>query len=224
MSEADTQDPPKETAATEKGAPAASGVEGASGGEGEVAFAEPELVKVEPDPLDVAKAEAQKYREQLLRTAADFDNFRKRSRREIEDAQKKGKEQTVKELLSVFDNLERAVQIAENAPDAKSVVDGLKMIIRQFGTTLEKLNIKRIQAVGEAFDPMKHEAIQHAHSAEHAAGVVMAEVQPGYLLGDVLMRAAMVVVSKGPEEPAGDAPAGATEAPAEKPADPEPVH
>jgi molecular chaperone GrpE len=221
MSEAETQDPPKETDATDKAADAASG----GGAEGEVAFAEPEVAKAEPDPLEVAKAEAQKYREQLLRTAADFDNFRKRSRREIEDAQKKGKEQTVKELLSVFDNLERALMVADSAPDAKSVVDGLKMIMRQFGTTLEKLNIKRVQAVGQPFDPMRHEAIQHAHSDEHAAGVVMTEVQPGYLLGETLMRAAMVVVSKGPADaaPSEDKPA---EAGADAPAsgDGEPVN
>lgn len=175
-------------------------------GEDEV-FAEPELAKAEPDPLEVAKAEAQKFREQLLRTAADFENFRKRSRREQEDAARKGKESTVKDLLPVFDNLERAIQSADGAPDAKSVADGLRMIVRQFTSTLEKMGIKRIVAVGSPFDPSLHEAIQHIESKEHAAGVVAAEVQPGYQLGDHLVRAAMVVVSKGSPEsaaPEGD--------------------
>jgi molecular chaperone GrpE len=217
MSEADTRD--QDAAA----APSEGEASTRDSGAGDVAFAEPDVeaeppnVESKPDALEVAKAEAQKYRDQLLRTAADFDNFRKRSRREIEDAQRKGKEQTLKDLLPVFDNLERAVTSAEGAPDAKSVADGLKMIIRQFTNTLDRMNIKRVPTVGEPFDPMRHEAIQHAHSTEHAPGVVTAEVQAGYMLGDYLLRAAMVVVSKGPAE----APEGGT---GEQPAsgDPEP--
>ncbi|MBK6517944.1 MAG: nucleotide exchange factor GrpE [Polyangiaceae bacterium] len=181
---------------------------GSSGtADGELAIAEPEVVAA-PDPLEVAKAEAQKYREQLLRTAADFDNFRKRSRRENEDSLRKGRESTVKELLPVFDNLERALSSADGAPDVKSVADGLRMVVRQFSTTLEKIGIKRIQSVGAAFDPSLHEAIQHVESTEHEAGVVAAEVQPGYMIGEHLLRAAMVVVSKGGPAAAEDAPAG----------------
>lgn len=175
---------------------------------GDVAFTEPE-VAAQPDPLEVARAEASKYREQLLRTAADFENFRKRSRRESEDAVRKGKESTVKELLPVFDNFDRAIQSADNAPDVKSVADGLRMITRQFTSALERLGIKRVQSVGVPFDPSQHEAIQHIESAEYPAGVVAAEVQPGYLIGDMLLRAAMVVVSKGPPgdaEPASEDP------------------
>lgn len=168
--------------------------------EGEVTFAEPEVAQ--PDPLEVAQAEAQKYREQLLRTAADFENFRKRTRREVDDAQRKGRETTVKDLLPVFDNLERAIQSAEGASEAKSVIDGLRMILRQFLSTLEKMGIKRVESVGKPFDPSQHEAIQNIESAEYPAGVVAAEVQSGYVIGDnVLVRAAMVVVSKGPPTP-----------------------
>lgn len=151
----------------------------------------------EPSPLDVAKAEAAKYREQLLRTAADFDNFRKRSRREVEDALRKGKEQSIKDLLPVFDNMERAVTSAEAAPDVKSVIDGLRMVNRQFVGILERIGVKRVATVGHPFDPTQHEAIQHVDSSEHGPGVVAIEVQPGYLLGDLLLRAAMVAVSKG---------------------------
>jgi molecular chaperone GrpE len=189
---------------------------------GEVAFAEPEVVTPsEPDPLDVARAEASKFREQLLRTAADFENYRKRTRREVEDASRKGRETTVKELLPIFDNLERAVQSAEGAPDPKSVADGLRMVIRQFTQTLEKLGIRRLVTVGQPFDPSQHEAIQNVDSSEHPAGVVAAEVQPGYALGDHLLRAAMVVVSKGPPEgaaaPAGDGAEGGADGPGKDP-------
>ncbi len=151
----------------------------------------------EADPVALAKAEAQRFRDQLLRTAADFDNFRKRSRRENDDANRKGKETALKELLPVFDNLERALTSAERTPDVKAVVDGLKLVMRQFTQTLEKLSVRRVVTVGEPFDPTQHEAIQHVESTEHAAGVVTAEVQAGYLIGEQLIRAAMVVVSKG---------------------------
>src|SRR4051812_10555297 len=91
-----------------------------------------EKVKAEeappPDPLDVAKAEAAKFKDQWMRSAADFDNFRKRSRREIEDSRKQGREETLKELLPVFDNLERAVQSAERATDPKAVGSGIAMV------------------------------------------------------------------------------------------------
>jgi molecular chaperone GrpE len=154
------------------------------------------------DPTAEAKAEAARLRDQLLRTAADFDNFRKRTRRELEDAARRGKESALKELLPVFDNLERAAAHAEGAPDLKSVSDGLRMVMKQFESTLDKLGVKRIQAVGAPFDPAVHEAIQHLESAEHPAGTVLNEVLGGYTIGDHLLRAAMVVVSKGP--PAGD--------------------
>lgn len=165
---------------------------------------EPKDAPPPPDPLEVAKAEAAKYRDQLLRTAADFDNFRKRSRKEVDDATRKGTEKALKELLPVFDNLERATASAEAAPDVKSVADGLRMVGKQFSTTLDKLQVRRIAAVGVPFDPMLHEAIQHVESAEHAAGVITHEVQAGYTIGDVLLRAAMVVVSKGPAAPTAE--------------------
>ncbi|WP_437635179.1 nucleotide exchange factor GrpE [Sorangium sp. So ce854] len=149
------------------------------------------------DKLAEAQAEAARTREQLLRTAADFDNFRKRSRREVEEAQRRGRESILKDLLPVFDNLERAASHAEGAPDVKSVAEGVRIVAKQFVDTLDRMGIKRIPAVGKPFDPSVHEAIQQIESTEHPAGVVIAEVQPGYILGDYLIRAAMVVVSKG---------------------------
>jgi molecular chaperone GrpE len=147
--------------------------------------------------LTEALAENVRLRDQLLRTAADFDNYRKRSRRAEDDAQRRGREQMLKDLLPVFDNLERAVQHAEAAPDAQAVVSGLRMVLKQFSDTLDKAGIKRIATVGLPFDPTRHEAISQVASAEHSPGVVVAEVQPGYTMGDTLVRAALVVVSNG---------------------------
>jgi len=154
------------------------------------------------DPLADAKAEAAKYREQLLRTAADFDNFRKRTRRELTDAEIRSREDLLKDLLPVFDNLERAMSHADSATDVQALADGLRMVSRQFLDTLGKVGIERVQSVGRTFDPVVHEAIQHLESAEHPAGEVMAEVQAGYKQGERLLRPALVVVSKGAPKPA----------------------
>jgi molecular chaperone GrpE len=155
-----------------------------------------------PDPLAEAKAEAAKHKEQWMRTAADFDNFRKRSRREIEDARKAGREDLLKDLLPVFDNLERAVQSAQRAQDVKAVAEGLQMVLRQFLDALSRSGIQKVPTTGKEFDPTVHEAIQQVETNEHAAGTIVAEVQPGYTQGDRLVRAAMVVVAK--PKPEGD--------------------
>src|SRR4051812_3019718 len=84
------------------------------------------------EPLNEALAEVARIKDQLLRTAADFDNFRKRSRREAEDAYKRGREDLLRELLPVFDNLERAATHAGQAADAKAVADGVAMVLKQF--------------------------------------------------------------------------------------------
>jgi molecular chaperone GrpE len=152
------------------------------------------------DPLEEAKAEIARVRDQLLRTAADFDNFRKRTRRELEDALKRGREELLRELLPVFDNLERAVVHAGQASDSKAVADGVGMVLKQFGDTLGRIGIKRVPTVGTAFDPTLHEAIQQLETDEHPPGTIVAEVQPGYAMGDKLVRAAMVVVAKPPQK------------------------
>lgn len=156
------------------------------------------------DPLADAKAEAQRNKEQWMRTAADFDNFRKRSRREVDDARKAGREEMLKEFLPVFDNLERAIQSAQRAQDVKAVADGLNMILRQFLDTLGRQNIQKVPSTGQQFDPTVHEAIQQVESDEHEPGTVVAEVQPGYVQGERLVRPAMVVVAKPKAKTEGD--------------------
>ena len=131
-----------------------------------------------------------------MRTAADFDNFRKRSRRELEDTRKAGREELLKELIPVFDNLERAIVSSKQATDVKGVVDGITMILKQFDATVARLGITKVQTVGSMFDPQVHEAIQQVETDEHPPGMVVAEVQPGYMHGERLVRAAMVVVAK----------------------------
>jgi molecular chaperone GrpE len=177
------------------------GAEGAS--DAKEAKADPPAAAAAPppakDPLEEAKADIAKLRDQLLRTAADYDNYRKRSRRDVDDAQKKGSEELLRILLPVFDNLERAVLHAEQAADAKAIAEGVRMVLKQFGDTLGRAGIQRVPGVGEPFDPMVHEAVQQVESTEAKPGTVIAEVQPGYRMGDRLIRAAMVVVAKSPQ-------------------------
>ena len=166
-----------------------------------------EQVAAEPvDPLAEAKAEAARLKDQWMRTAADFDNFRKRTRRELEDTRKAGKEELLKEFLPVFDNLERAIQSAQRATEVKGVAEGLQMVLRQYLDTLARGGITKVPSVGSQFDPTHHEAIQQVETDDHPPGTVVAEVQPGYVQGERLIRPAMVVVAKPKSK--GDGPSG----------------
>ncbi len=199
----------KNGATDETGAPKqAESVESAEGaGAGEETAA-----PAAADPVAEAKAEALRFKDQWMRSAADFDNFRKRSRKELEDTRKAGREELLKDLLPVFDNLERAMTSAERATEVKPVSDGLKMVLRQFTDTLGRSGITKVPTVGNLFDPGLHEAIQQVETDEHPAGTVVAEVQPGYLQGDRLVRAAMVVVAKPkPTDEGGKEPAKSAE-------------
>jgi molecular chaperone GrpE len=159
---------------------------------------------VEVDPLrielEAAKEEVARLRDQLLRTAADFDNFRKRSRKDVEDAQKKGLERALLEVLPVSDNLERALQAAGQATDVGAIVEGVRMVLKMTEDALSRLGAERVPSVGSAFDPGLHEAVQQIES-DAPAGTVVLEMAPGYRLGGKLLRAAMVAVAR--PKPAG---------------------
>jgi molecular chaperone GrpE len=162
------------------------------------------------DPTDpVAEAEAQrdKIKDQLLRTAADFENFRKRTKRDLEDTAARSREEILREILPVIDNLERAVAAADNATDAKSVADGVAMVLKQFEDVGSRIGVERIQAVGQRFDPQIHDAVQQIESDEHETGTIVAEVLPGYSLRGRLVRPAMVVVARPPAGATPSAPA-----------------
>jgi molecular chaperone GrpE len=152
----------------------------------------------EVSELQTLKDERDKFKDQLLRTAADFENFRKRSRKDVEDAERRGKEEAVRELLPVIDNLERAVAAAAAAKDIAAVIDGVKMVLRLFEDQASRLGLARVTTVGERFDPSIHDAIQHKETDESPAGTVVAEIVAGWRLGEKLVRPAMVVVAKKP--------------------------
>lgn len=155
----------------------------------------------EPTPEELlakSKAETKAMKEKMLRVAADFENYRRRSNKEMDDARKRGTQTAIKDLLPVFDNLERATAHVDDTTDAKSMADGLRMVHKQFIDVLGKMGIARVEALGQGFDPSVHESIQYEHSDEYEAGLVMNVLQPGYKQGDLLIRPALVQVSRGP--------------------------
>jgi len=142
------------------------------------------------DPGD-ALAELQN---RLLRLQADFDNFRKRTRREKETWNRQAQEYIVLELLTVLDHFELALKDAESSESHA----GFQMIFDQLTTVLKKFGVSAVQAEGEAFNPEHHEAISQTPSDELAAGQVLAQTRKGYVMGDKLIRPTQVVVSQGP--------------------------
>lgn len=150
--------------------------------------------------LEQKEKERLELYDQLLRTMADFDNYKKRVAKDKDDLIRYGHEKLFRELLPVIDNFERALEQAKNSPDQKALQEGIAMILKQFVSALEKFGVKEFSSVGQVFDPNKHEAMTHQESAGHEENTVMAEFQKGYNLNDRLLRAAMVAVAKRPAE------------------------
>jgi len=151
-----------------------------------------------PSDMAAIREERDRLKDQLLRTAADYDNFRKRTKKDLDESERRGREETVRELLPVFDNLERAVQAAVGTSDVQAIIEGLKMVLKLFEDQTGRIGVTRIEAVGQRFDPAVHDAIQQKETDEHPPGTVIAEVVPGYRLGERMIRPAMVVVSRKP--------------------------
>jgi molecular chaperone GrpE len=147
------------------------------------------------DSLQAAQQERDALRDRLLRTAAEFDNFRKRVDRERRELSEFAASDILVELLPIVDNFERALQAPAPA-EADSFRTGIEMIHRQMLDLLRKRGVKPIEALGADFDPNFHQAVIHEASPDHRDGEVMAELQRGYMLGDRLLRPAMVKVAK----------------------------
>jgi molecular chaperone GrpE len=150
--------------------------------------------ETQPDPLEELRRERDVLQDRLLRTAADFDNYRKRMDRERRDLAEQTAGEAIKDLLPIIDNLERALQAAaEDDPLRK----GVELIHKQMLEMLRKRGVTPIEALGADFDPNVHEAVTHEESDQHREGEVMEELQRGYKVGERLLRPAMVKVAKG---------------------------
>jgi molecular chaperone GrpE len=172
----------------------------------EEALPDTEIIEEHAAPV-VDEQEDESLRDQFVRLQADFANFRNRTQRERIELYQRANEDLFLELLPVLDHYEMGLKNAEQHNADKAVLDGFKLVYDQFQNVLTKFNLKPIDAVGEAFDPHKHEALTHMPSDEYPAEVCSNQIRRGYLFSDKLLRAAQVVVSSGPvvaEEGAGD--------------------
>lgn len=142
-------------------------------------------------------SELQQANDRALRAQAELENFRRRMRREMEDERKYAFVPLVSDLLSIVDNLDRAVQAAEKSEGGSGLLQGVKMVQGLFLAVLERHHCRRIGEVGAAFDPNEHQAIAQEASAEIAAGSVTRVAQFGYRLHDRVVRPAQVMVSTG---------------------------
>ena len=136
--------------------------------------------------------------DKYLRSVADLENLRKRQKRELDDAKLEMKQKVLKEMLPVVDNLERAIEHA-GTTEGNPIVDGVRLVLRQFTTAFERLDVNHFEAEGQPFDPNVHEAISQLES-DKPPGTVIQVLQRGYKSGDRLMRPALVVVAKAKAE------------------------
>jgi molecular chaperone GrpE len=167
------------------------------------ADAEPILELTPPTPeerITAIEGEKAEIYDRMLRIAADFDNWKKRARRDQADGEMQAKESVLRDFLEIVDSLERATIVWADGKeiDAKSVRDGVDLVLRQFRSKLERYDVKPMEATGVPFDPRMHEAVSQIPSATVTPGLVLHELQKGYLIGEKLLRPAMVVVAAAP--------------------------
>jgi molecular chaperone GrpE len=150
----------------------------------------------EPEsPLETLRREKDALQDRLLRTAAEFDNYRKRVERDRREQAEAFTADALSDLLPIIDDLERALK-APSGGDVDAFRKGVELIHRQMTELLRKRGVKTIDAVGADFDPRYHQAVVQESSPDHREGEVMEEFARGYVLGDRLLRPAMVKVAK----------------------------
>ncbi|QOQ53859.1 nucleotide exchange factor GrpE [Bacillus amyloliquefaciens] len=132
----------------------------------------------------------------LLRVQADFENYKRRSRLEMEAAQKYRSQNVVTEILPALDNFERALQVEAESEQTKSLLQGMEMVRRQLMDALEKEGVEAIEAVGQEFDPNLHQAVMQVEDENFGSNIVIEELQKGYKLKDRVIRPSMVKVNQ----------------------------
>ena len=151
-------------------------------------------------PLEVAENAAAEAKDNMLRLAAEMDNLRKRTVREVEQARKFAVERFAKEVLLIKDSLDMGMQASQaEGATVESIREGIEITMKQLASGLEKFNIKEIEAEGAVFNPEFHEAMAMQPSTEHEPNRVMFVMQKGFMINDRVLRPARVMVSKAPD-------------------------
>lgn len=162
---------------------------------------EPEIQADDSDKIkevnetEKLQADYEDLNNRYLRMAADFDNYRKRQAQERESLVKFGAEECMKKILEVVDNFDRAKTMIEKTEDTDKLKEMFFVLDKQLNDSLIKLGLEQIKCVGEAFDPVLHEAVMQTHTEEYPEGTVTGEMQKGYKFGDKVLRPAMVSVA-----------------------------
>src|SRR2546423_14155327 len=186
-----------------------------SGPNGIEAEAPETAAEAAPDPVVALTKETADLKDRLLRTLADMENLRRRTDREVADARVYGVTNFARDILAVADNMERAMkalddEIREKADaGVKALLDGVELTERELIKVMEKHGVKKIEPQGQKFDPNLHQAMFEVSDASVPAGTVVQIMQPGYTIGERMLRPALVGVSKGgpKAQAAADAPA-----------------
>lgn len=152
------------------------------------------------DELASLRRQVEEKQDRLLRALAEGDNARRRAQREREEYVKYANEALVRDLVPVLDNLDRALDAARAGGQTGSVIEGVELIQRELLRVLEKAGVTRYAALGQRFDPTRHEAVARQVSVTQPPDTVVAEVAPGYLLNGRVLRPALVAVAAAPDE------------------------
>ncbi|MES2469479.1 MAG: nucleotide exchange factor GrpE [Verrucomicrobiota bacterium] len=152
----------------------------------------------EPDPLNQALMEAAQWKDAAHRAAAELDNFRKRTARDLQETVKYANAGLLESLLPVLDNFDYGMAAAKAESEGSNLYVGLSMVLRQVQDFLKDNGVEEISAVGLPFDPNLHEAVSQQPNDTVAEGTVISQTRRGYKLRDRLLRPASVIVSSGP--------------------------
>ena len=147
----------------------------------------------EQEAVSSLEEELLKWRDSAMRTAAEYDNYRKRTAKEKESLYADAKIDTIKALLGVYDNLERG--LAQYGDEESPHRKGLEMVFNQFKESLKKLGVETMDAAGKPFDPEKHNAVMHVEDENYGENTVVEVLQQGFTLGDKVLRFAIVKVA-----------------------------
>lgn len=166
----------------------------------EAPAAQPAPALAELEDLKAQAAKAGEHWERLLRSTADFENFKKRAAREKQEAIKFANEGLMQKLIPVLDNFEAALTAVQSGgnENTQSLLTGVSMIHQQLKSVLTEAGLEEVEAHGKPFDPNIHEAVSQAESEEHPEGHVMQQLRKGYRLRERLLRPATVIVAKPP--------------------------
>ncbi len=172
-----------------------------TGDEAAAAAAESVEAPTAPDPVAELQAEVEKWKDSALRTAAELDNFRKRSSRDMQDARTYANADLLRGLLPILDTFEMGLEAARAESEKSIVFQGLKMVQGMFGNFLRELGVEEVPAEGKVFDPNLHEALSSEPSETVPDHTIIRVPRRGYKLKDRLLRPANVIVSSGASQP-----------------------